>query len=717
MRGIVLAGGSGSRLHPLTRATNKHLLPVHDKPMVHYPLTTLMTLGVREVLLITTPADRGGFERLLGDGSGLGLRLRYAVQERPEGLAQALTIGADFCAGGPVALVLGDNVFHGPDLAPAVRAAWTGQGALVLAQPVPDPRRYAVVELDGDGRPVALVEKPADPRSTLAVPGLYLYDGEAAAVAAGVRPGARGELEITAVNEDYLRRGRLRVAVLPAGTAWFDAGTLDSLAAASASVRRAQETTGRLVGSPEEVAWRQGWIDDEQLRAAAEPLRASGYGDRLLACLAERAVVPAPRPAADAVDDPAAGQIAVPGAPLHVGAPNIGDRAAFARHVDTILTTRRLSNDGPMVRELERRLAEHLRVRHVVAVSNATVGLQLAAVGLGLRGEVVVPSFTFVATAHALAWVGLRPVFADIDVDTHCLDPQAVRRAITPRTAAVLAVHLWGRPAPVEALQEVADEHGVPLFLDAAHAFGVSHRGRMVGSFGAAEVFSFHATKFFNTFEGGAVTTDDDDLAETLRRLRAFGFRGQDDVGGIGTNGKLSEVCAAMGLVNLDALPGVVARNREVHRAYRRGLARVPDVRLLEPPAGELGNHQYVVVEVEDGAPGARDEVLAALRARGVLARRYFWPGCHRMSPYAEQDPDAGARLPVTELVADRVLVLPAGGALTPPAVEAVVGIVDRVMSTRASDRRLRGLPRPSRAASGSGAGSSAPVRVPTNPA
>ncbi len=391
-----------------------------------------------------------------------------------------------------------------------------------------------------------------------------------------------------------------------------------------------------------------------------------------------------PQPPADGFDRP-----------LFVGAPNIGDRAAFDGYVEQIFTSHRLSNGGPLVLELEQRIAERLGVRHVVAVSNATLGLQIAAKALNLTGEVIVPSFTFIATANALAWIGIRPVFADIDPLTHCLDPASVRRAITPATSGVLGVHLWGRPAPIEQLQQVADEHGLSLFFDAAHAFGASHGGRMLGSFGRAEVFSFHATKFFNTFEGGAITTDDDDLAELMRGMRNFGICAEDQTNMLGVNAKMSEIGAAMGLVNLNMIDDVVAVNRANWQAYRDALARVPDVRLLTPSAEEANNYQYVVLEIEDGAPGARDQVLHALRERNVMARKYFAPGCHRMSPYLEQDPDAGHRLPGTEEVAARVLVLPTGTAVTPDVARAVVAIIDRVMTTRESDRRLAAVPEP----------------------
>jgi glucose-1-phosphate thymidylyltransferase short form len=682
-------------------------MPVHDKPMVYYPLATLMLAGIREVLLITAAEDLPQFRRLLGDGRGLGIRLDYAVQERPGGLAEAFLIGDDFIGSDRVALALGDNLLHGPGLAQELAACRDLPGAAVFARRVEDPHRYGVIELDATGRPLSLAEKPVRPRSDLAVPGIYFYDPDVVAVARGVSPSPRGELEITAVNAEYLRAGRLHVRILGEQTVWFDTGTLESLAAAAAWVRDVERRTGTRVGCLEEIAWRQGWIDDRGLRELAEPLRPSGYGDHLLGLLGDRG--PARGTEDGEWDGVRAGvrDGAEPDAldePVHVGGPNIGSRAAFDRYVDRIFASRRLSNAGPLVGELERRLADRLGVRHAVAVANGTVGLQLAARALGLSGEVIVPSFTFVATAHALSWLGIRPVFADIDDLEHTLDPVSVGRVITPATTGILAVHLWGRAAPVEELQRVADEHGLPLLFDAAHAFATSHAGRMIGSFGRCEVFSFHATKFFNTFEGGAVTTDEDDLAERLRGLRNFGFRGLDDVGGLGTNAKLSEIAAAMGLVNLDELDDVVAANRRIHEAYRAALARVPNTRLLTFPDGELGNYQYVVVEVEDGDPHTRDAVLAALRARKVLARRYFWPGCHRMEPYVSWYPEAGRDLPATQLVADRVLVLPTGGAMSPRRAEAVVAIVDEVMSLGAVERRLIAA-----GIAGSGGGSTRP--------
>ncbi len=282
MRGIILAGGTGSRLWPITLAVSKQLMPVFDKPMVYYPLSTLIHAGIREVLVITTPEDRLSFERLLGDGSDLGLSISYAVQPRPEGLAQAFTIGADFIGDEPVGLVLGDNIFHGVGLGDHLRAEDRLTGGLVFAYQVSNPSEYGVVEFDADGTVVSIEEKPGQPKSRFAVPGLYFYDSSVVDVANSLTPSARGELEITAVNEIYRKRGDLRVSVLSRGTAWLDTGTFGSLMAASEYVRVIEERQGLKIGCIEEAAWRSGFIDDQQLMRLAEPLLKSGYGDYLL---------------------------------------------------------------------------------------------------------------------------------------------------------------------------------------------------------------------------------------------------------------------------------------------------------------------------------------------------------------------------------------------------------------------------------------------------
>lgn len=287
MKGIILAGGTGSRLHPITRGISKQLMPVYDKPMVYYPLSTLMMAGIREVLVITTPQDRDQFERLLGDGRQWGMSLSYAAQERPEGLAQAFIIGAGFIGSESVALILGDNIFFGPGLGTRLADNAGVTGGHIFAYRVAEPSAYGVVEFDDAGRVLSIEEKPAQPRSSYAVPGLYFYDNDVLAIAKGLKPSARGELEITAVNEEYLGRGMLTVSVLPRGTAWFDTGTFDGLIEASQYVHVIEARQGQKIGCVEEVAWRNGWIDDDVLRRHADEQLRSGYGGYLLELLAD----------------------------------------------------------------------------------------------------------------------------------------------------------------------------------------------------------------------------------------------------------------------------------------------------------------------------------------------------------------------------------------------------------------------------------------------
>ena len=362
--------------------------------------------------------------------------------------------------------------------------------------------------------------------------------------------------------------------------------------------------------------------------------------------------------------------------PLHVGRPNVGSREKFLELAGEIFDRGWFTNDGPVVREFEQRVARYLGAKHCIAMCNGTIALEIAIRATGLTGEVIVPSFTFVATAHALHWQGITPVFADIDPATHNLDPDSVRSMITPRTTGIIGVHLWGRAAPVNELQDIADEHGLQLLFDAAHAFGSSYQGRKIGTFGRAEVFSFHATKFFNSFEGGAVVTDDDDLAETMRLMRNFGFSGYDNVIHPGTNGKMIEICAAMGLVNLEILDETIAINRSNHHAYSLALSGLPGIDVLRFDEAEEHNHQYVVVEVGADAPVSRDDLIEALHAENVLARRYFWPGCHKMKPYRDLFPHAGLVLPRTEEVASRIMVLPTGSAVDKDAIAAIAMII-----------------------------------------
>lgn len=285
MKGIILAGGSGTRLHPITLGVSKQLIPVYDKPMVYYPLSTLMLAGISEILVITTPHDASHFERLLGDGSQFGISLTFAQQEKPDGLAQAFTIGADFIGDDSVALVLGDNLLYGPGLGTQLKRFAGVDGGAVFAYWVADPEAYGVVAFDGDGHAISLEEKPKTPRSNYAVPGLYFYDNDVIDIARNLAPSARGEYEITDVNREYLERGKLQVEVLPRGTAWLDTGTFDQMTDAADYVRTMERRTGMKIGVPEEVAWRQGFLDDDALRVRAEALVKSGYGSYLLELL------------------------------------------------------------------------------------------------------------------------------------------------------------------------------------------------------------------------------------------------------------------------------------------------------------------------------------------------------------------------------------------------------------------------------------------------
>lgn len=361
--------------------------------------------------------------------------------------------------------------------------------------------------------------------------------------------------------------------------------------------------------------------------------------------------------------------------PLHVGRPNIGNRDAFLARVNRILDSQWLTNNGPMVQEFEQRLAQHIGVKHCIAMCNGTLALEIAIRALGMKGEVIVPSWTFIATAHALYWQDITPVFADIDPQTHNLDPDSVRRMITPRTTGIIGVHLWGRPAPVDELQAIAREHQLKLMFDAAHAFGSTLRGQPVGRFGACEVLSFHATKAFNTMEGGAVVTNDDELAEAMRLMRNFGFHGYDNVIHPGTNGKMVEVCAAMGLTNLDTLDEVFESNRRNHAAYKEALRDVPGVRVMDYATNERNSHHYVVAEVDERCASTRDQIVAALHAENILARKYFWPGCHKMKPYRDLFPHAGLMLPNTESLAAKIIVLPNGAWMNDDAIHTICEI------------------------------------------
>jgi dTDP-4-amino-4,6-dideoxygalactose transaminase len=359
---------------------------------------------------------------------------------------------------------------------------------------------------------------------------------------------------------------------------------------------------------------------------------------------------------------------------LLVGRPNIGNRDALIARLNTIVDSRWLTNNGPMVQEFESRIADYVQVKHAVAVNNATIGLEIASKALGLTGEVIVPSYTFVATAHALRWLGITPVFADIDPRTHNIDPESVTSLLTERTSGIVGVHLWGRPADTQRLGEIAKQHDIALMYDAAHAFGCSHQGKMIGNFGACEVFSFHATKFLNSFEGGAIVTNDDELAERLRLMRNFGFAGADNVVSEGTNGKIPEVCAAMGLTSLESITELVAVNRRNYHAYLKALQDISAVKLLEYDEAQQNNFQYIVVEAQD--LNHRDRIVEALHEEGVMARKYFWPGIHAMKAYSGGSTVRPDTLQNTVSVAERVVVLPTGQTVDEASIRTICAVI-----------------------------------------
>jgi dTDP-4-amino-4,6-dideoxygalactose transaminase len=376
---------------------------------------------------------------------------------------------------------------------------------------------------------------------------------------------------------------------------------------------------------------------------------------------------------------------------VHVGRPNVGDRERLFERLNDALDRRWLTNHGTYVNELETRLADTLGVRHCIAVCNATIGLEIAARALDLRGEVIVPAFTFIATAHALSWIGLTPVFADINPETCTLDPRSVESKITSRTTGILGVHVFGRACDVAGLEAVARRHNLTLFFDAAHAFRCSYRGGLIGHFGRCEVFSFHATKFFNTLEGGAIATDDDQLAARLRSMRDFGYgAGHDTTISAGTNAKMNEFSGAMGLTSLESLDQFICTNLAHYESYRRNLAGTPGVSLVQYDVREMNNYQYVVLKVDESVAGlTRDQLCEALRAERIGSRPYFHPCCHQMAPYAASHQPNDRSLAVSEKLSQQVLALPTGTGVTKDDVETICQVV-RNLVARAPEVRER---------------------------
>lgn len=365
---------------------------------------------------------------------------------------------------------------------------------------------------------------------------------------------------------------------------------------------------------------------------------------------------------------------------LYVGRPNIGNRERFLELVNDLLDRRWLSNNGPYVQGLEAAIATRLGVKHCIVMCNGTIALEIAIRALGLTGEVIIPSFTFIATAHALQWQQITPVFCDIDPVTHTLNPWRVEAMITPRTTGIIGVHLWGNPCSIEILERVAKQHDLKLMFDASHAFGCSYQGRSIGNFGDLEVFSFHATKFVNTFEGGAVVTNNDELAEKIRLMKNFGFAGYDNVVYLGTNGKMSEISAAMGISSLESLDEFIEINQNNYRTYQQELVGLPGISLYSYDETEKCNYQYIVLEVDESITQiSRDRVLKVLHEENIIARRYFYPGCHRMEPYRSYFPHAGLLLPETERITQKVLIMPTGTAVDRPMIQKICSIIRTV--------------------------------------
>ncbi|MCA9187054.1 MAG: aminotransferase class I/II-fold pyridoxal phosphate-dependent enzyme, partial [Planctomycetales bacterium] len=383
--------------------------------------------------------------------------------------------------------------------------------------------------------------------------------------------------------------------------------------------------------------------------------------------------------------------------PLHVGRPNLPNRDRYLARINDIFDRAWLTNDGTYLRQFEQVICDVTGASACVAVANGTIALQLLMQVLGLHGEVIVPSLTFIATAHALAWQGISPRFADVDLESCCLDPDAIEAAITPRTTAILAVHLWGRVCNVQRLQEIADRHGIELIFDASHAFGASKHGRMVGNWGRAETFSFHATKFVSAAEGGAIVTNDVELAERLRLARNFGFAARDHVSTLGINGKLSELHAALGLTSLEEMEFTIETNRRNAFRYAERLIDVPGVKLLTTQDQSRSNYQYVVVLIDDRVARIdRDTLVKVLEAENVQARRYFSPGCHRSAPYADdQGTIDGFWLPNTERIVSSAMSLPNGVAIDRATVDTVSDLVRFAVHSAAEIRGRMAARRP----------------------
>jgi dTDP-4-amino-4,6-dideoxygalactose transaminase len=369
---------------------------------------------------------------------------------------------------------------------------------------------------------------------------------------------------------------------------------------------------------------------------------------------------------------------------LHVGRPNIGNRDRLLARINDILDRRWLTNNGIYVQEFEQRIAQLIGVKHCIATCNATIALEIVIRAAGLKGEVIVPSFTFVATAHALQWQEITPIFCDVDPHTHNIDPLQIEEKITPRTTGIMGVHLWGRPCNIEVLSKIAQAHNLKLIFDASHAFGSSFKGQMLGNFGDAEIFSFHATKFLNAFEGGAIVTNNDELAAKIRLMKNFGFAGNDNVIHVGTNGKMNETSAAMGLTGLESLSEFIEINYQNYKSYQRELTGVVGVKLASYDEDEKCNYQYIVLEIDEHRSGiTRDKLIKVLSAENIMARRYFYPGCHNMEPYRSYFPHNKKLLPETDKLCLKVMSLPTGTAVNLDDIKKICDVIKLTIENR----------------------------------
>jgi len=366
--------------------------------------------------------------------------------------------------------------------------------------------------------------------------------------------------------------------------------------------------------------------------------------------------------------------------PLHVGRPNIVDRQQFLQHINTILDTKWLTNNGPYVQNFEHKISDITGVKHAIAICNGTVALEIAIRALELTGEVIVPSFTFVATAHALQWQEITPVFCDINLDNFTIDTQQIEKLITPRTSGIIGVNLWGRNCHTAALSELAEKYNLKLLYDSAHSFGCTNEGTMVGNFGDAEIFSFHATKMVNTLEGGAIVTNNDELAEKIRLMRNFGFADEDKVIYIGTNGKMNEISAAMGLCSLDNIETIINANKQNYSLYTDGLSDIPGIKICEYTSEST--YPYITLYIDhEQSVLTRNQLVDILQHDNILARRYFYPGCHNMEPYRSYFPHSGLLLKNTENLIHQTLCLPTGTSISKNEIEETCHLIKFIIN------------------------------------